>query len=145
MVAFDCCQYCNQVLTLAWKNRVLKLRNWSTLLFELAIPVLIIYALVVVKMQIKPSTDEATLPSEVSYVRRLKVFSFYIKISILLAYQFTFSKNLLRILVNHTHICGRILLGIVRMGTARSHLPMIPTTVPGTGTLWRRMDVRGST
>ena len=75
MAIFDICQYCNQVLTLAWKNGVLKLRNYSTLLFELAVPVLIIYALVIVKQQIKPTTDKATLPSNVLYTGRMKVLS----------------------------------------------------------------------
>ena len=75
MAVFDFCQYCNQVGTLAWKNRVLKLRNWSTLLLELIVPVLIIYALVVVKQQIKPTTDEANLPSDVQFVVKMKVFS----------------------------------------------------------------------
>ena len=70
-----CRHLLNQVMVLAWKNRVLKIRHWSTLLCELALPCLIMFALVQIKMAIQPSNTAQSFPSEFNYVSQTGVLS----------------------------------------------------------------------
>jgi len=51
-----------QFNALAWKNSKLKVRNWTVLLLEIAIPTLIVFALVLIKGSLKPTDYEAVLP-----------------------------------------------------------------------------------
>ena len=73
---FDFCHFCTQYSTLAKKNSIIKRRNWSTVLFEWGVPVLIIYALVIVKQQIKPKDVGATLPDSMTGIVTMKVSTF---------------------------------------------------------------------
>ena len=70
-----CRHLLNQVMVLAWKNRILKIRHWSTLLCELALPCLIMFALVQIKMAIQPSNTAQSFPSQLNYVAQTGVLS----------------------------------------------------------------------
>lgn len=72
-MAFDCGHFWTQFKVLAWKNRILKLRNWSTLLLELSVPVFIVLALWAVKGVIVASDVKATLPDNYYYSSSLMV------------------------------------------------------------------------
>jgi len=55
--------FARQFKALAWKNSKLKVRNWVVLLLEIAIPVLIVFALARIKLSLKPTDYEAVLPA----------------------------------------------------------------------------------
>jgi hypothetical protein len=56
-----------QFYALCWKNRVLKLRHWSTLALELALPTIIILALWGVLQVIKPTVSKESIPDRPQY------------------------------------------------------------------------------
>ena len=57
-----------QVRALCWKNRLLKLRNWSTLILELVLPTAIILALLAVKDITKGDDTASSVPSGFSQI-----------------------------------------------------------------------------
>ena len=61
-----CDQFLRQFRVLAWKNAILKIRGWGTLLLELLIPIVIIILLGVVKNAIPTKTVPQSFPSDYS-------------------------------------------------------------------------------
>jgi hypothetical protein len=59
----SCSQFCRQFKVLAWKNAILKCRNWITLLIEILVPTVIIIALGGVKLAIPANMVSKNYPS----------------------------------------------------------------------------------
>lgn len=55
-------EFWKQLKVLCWKNAILKLRNWSTLILELLLPVAIILALVAVISVLTPTESISDVP-----------------------------------------------------------------------------------
>jgi hypothetical protein len=66
-----------QFVALCWKNRVLKLRHWSTLVLELALPTIIVLALWAVSNIASPTVTPISIPSSkdnlnwISYINQI--------------------------------------------------------------------------
>lgn len=57
-----------QLSALAWKNRILKLRYWGTLLLEIVVPTTIIIAIGLLSTVIPPITYDQTFPSSANQI-----------------------------------------------------------------------------
>ena len=65
--------FVRQFLVLAWKNRILKLRNWSVLLLELIPPIVVLLGMWGIITAIKATVTDAIIPSVSSYSSTLTV------------------------------------------------------------------------
>ena len=55
-----------QFTVLVWKNSILKIRNWRTLLLELSIPVAVVLGMWALRFgAVKPVTAKTSLPSSI--------------------------------------------------------------------------------
>jgi hypothetical protein len=50
-----------------WKNFTLKFRNWSTLLLELAVPIILLIAISQLQKVVTPTIVKETIPSNILY------------------------------------------------------------------------------
>ena len=64
-------QFAQQFKAVAYKNALLKVRNWKVLLFELLIPVLVIFAMIQLKAALDPQEIPKKIPSEIFFRVRM--------------------------------------------------------------------------